>query len=154
MLRRIFENISESLTRSVDEQDGAEKRERAIRHASVVLMIDVALADKYLDDAELGHIVEFAKTRFELNADEASELINAARSQAEELTSLHEFTQLLHNSLNEAEKEYVVAALWDIAHADGDLDKHEDALVLKISDALHVPRARVMRLKHDAALKS
>ncbi|MDX1516676.1 MAG: TerB family tellurite resistance protein, partial [Woeseiaceae bacterium] len=66
----------------------------------------------------------------------------------------HEFTHLLHNNLNDAEKEYVVAALWEIAHADGDLDKYEEALVLKISDALHVARPRVMRLKHDAAGES
>ncbi|NCF14777.1 MAG: hypothetical protein GWP62_05660 [Gammaproteobacteria bacterium] len=29
----------------------------------------------------------------------------------------------------------------------------EDALILKISDLLYVSRARVMRLKHDAALQ-
>ncbi len=40
--------------------------------------------------------------------------------------------------------------LWQVAYADGRLDKYEDSLVLKISDLLHVSRGRVMRLKHDA----
>jgi len=43
-----------------------------------------------------------------------------------------------------------VALLWQIAYADGRLDKYEDALVGKIADLLYVSRGRVMRLKHDA----
>jgi uncharacterized tellurite resistance protein B-like protein len=39
--------------------------------------------------------------------------------------------------------------LWQVAYADGRLDRYENALVLKISDLLYVNRARVMRLKHD-----
>jgi uncharacterized tellurite resistance protein B-like protein len=44
--------------------------------------------------------------------------------------------------------------LWQVAYADGALDKYEDSLILKISDLLHVSRARVMRLKHDAQTAS
>ena len=40
--------------------------------------------------------------------------------------------------------------LWKIAYIDGELDKYEDALVLKISDLLYVSRGLVMRLKHEA----
>ena len=44
----------------------------------------------------------------------------------------------------------VAGLLAKIAYADGRLDKYEDALVLKISDLLHVSRGKVMQLKHDA----
>ena len=76
---------------------------------------------------------------------------NAATEKAEDLVSIHEFTQLLHENLVEDEKARIVGMLWSVAYADGTLDKFEDSLVLKISDLLHVQRARVMRLKHDAA---
>ena len=66
------------------------------------------------------------------------------------MVSVHEFTQLLHKHLSHDEKTRVVQLLWSIAYADGELDKYEDSLVLKISDLLHVSRGRVMRLKHDA----
>ena len=42
-----------------------------------------------------------------------------------------------------------MSLLWQVAYADGELDKYENSFVLKISDLLHVSRARVMRLKHD-----
>jgi uncharacterized tellurite resistance protein B-like protein len=47
-----------------------------------------------------------------------------------------------------------VRLLWEVAYADGELDKHEDSLVLKISDLLHVSRGLVMRLKHDAQTRA
>ena len=53
-------------------------------------------------------------------------------------------------NLDENEKARIVSLLWQVAYADGQLDKYEDALVLKISDLLYVSRGRVMRLKHDA----
>ena len=82
--------------------------------------------------------------------EDAAELVNAADEKAEDLVSLHDFTQLLHNNLDEREKATIVGLLWQVAYADGRLDKYEDSLVLKISDLLHVSRGRVMRLKHDA----
>ena len=64
--------------------------------------------------------------------------------------SAYDFTKILHDHLDHAEKARVVELLWKIAYADGRLDKYEDSLVLKISDLLYVSRGRVMRLKHDA----
>jgi uncharacterized tellurite resistance protein B-like protein len=64
--------------------------------------------------------------------------------------SVHDFTKVLHEHLDEKEKADIVSMLWRVAYADGRLDKYEDSLVLKISDLLYVSRGRVMRLKHDA----
>ena len=88
---------------------------------------------------------------FNLTPEESAKLVNMASDKAEDLVSLHEFTQLLNANLNEQEKARIIALLWQIAYADGQLDKYEDSLVLKISDLLYVSRGRVMRLKHDAA---
>ena len=85
-----------------------------------------------------------------MSPEDAAELVNAADEKAENLVSLHEFTQLLHNNLDESEKARIVGLLWKVAYADGRLDKYEDSLVRKISDLLHVSRGRSMRLKHDA----
>lgn len=151
MLQKIFDRVSQMLV-TADAEEDEESREQAIQHATAVLMIDVALADSSFDDAELSRVLAHARSGFGLDADEASELVDAAKADAENIVSLHDFTQLLHNNLSDAEKEEVVAALWQIAYADGDLDKYENSLVLKISDGLHVARGRCMRLKHDAAV--
>lgn len=152
MLKRIFNQVADAL--SGPDAAGADTKDRqaAIRKATAVLMIDVALADRVFDEREIGRVIDLVGTRFALTAGDAEDLVEMARDTAEQMVSLHEFTQVLHENLSEDEKASIVGLLWDVAYADGQLDRYEDALVLKISDLLYVNRVRVMRSKHDAAL--
>ena len=149
MFAQLIDRISGALATPEAEASGAD-RDAAIRKATAVLMIDVARADSGFDSAEFDSVLERIRAHFDLTAQEAAELVNSADEEAERLTSLHDFTQLLHSNLDEGEKSRIIGFLWEVAYADGRLDKYEDSLVLKISDLLHVSRGRVMRLKHDA----
>ena len=148
MIKRLINQVTATL--GAAPKDDTQKREAAIRTATAVLMVDVARADHVFDDSEHEHLLKLIQAHFDLSAEEAVALFNRADEQAEDLVSLHEFTQLLHNELDEDEKAHIIGHLWQIAYADGRLDKYEDSLVLKISDLLHVSRGLVMRLKHDA----
>jgi len=125
-------------------------RERAIRMATAVLMTEVARADYEYDEFEFDLLLDLVTDCFQISPEEAIELANEASETAEDYVSLHSFTQLLNKSLSQREKGHIVSLLWQVAYADGRLDKYEDSLVLKISGLLHVSRGRVMRLKHDA----
>lgn len=151
MLKRLINQIVDAVSESPAEA-GPDNRDRAraIQRATAVLMIDVALADDSFDEPEFDRMLRLIETHLDLSPEEAAELVNACETDARELVSLHEFTQLLHDNLIEDEKSAIVGMLWQVAYADGELNKYEDALILKISDLLHVNRGRVMRLKHDA----
>lgn len=150
MIRRIYLQVVESISvATVPESDGAD-REATLRLATAVLMIDVARADHVFEESEFDSMLQLIESHFELSPEQAAELVNAAGEKADDMVSLFEFTQLLHKHLDEQEKARIVSLLWQVAYADGQLDKYEDALVLKISDLLYVSRGRVMRLKHDA----
>ena len=150
MVKRIFSRIVDVLSAPPSPATVAGEREAAIRMATAVLMIDVARADHVFDESEFNRVLQLLATHFGLSAEDAAELVNLASDKAEELTSAYEFTSVLHQHLDADEEARIVGLLWQIAYADGQLDKYEDSLVLKISDLLHVSRARVMRLKHDA----
>lgn len=150
MIKRFFIEIVEAISVSDDIATDPEQRDAAIRKATAILMLDVARADQVFAESELKRVLELVESHFGLSAKEAAELVDAAGDEAEDLTSVHQFTQLLHEHLNEDEKARIVSLLWQIAYADGHLDKYENSLVLKISDLLYVSRGRVMRLKHDA----
>jgi uncharacterized tellurite resistance protein B-like protein len=154
VIKRLFVQVIETISSPADSEVGVEDREADLRFATAVLMIDVARADHVFDESEFDRVLNLIEAHFGLTPEEAAELVNTAGERAEELVSVYEFTQLLHERLGEEEKARIIALLWQIAFADGRLDKYEDSLVLKISDLLYVSRGLVMRLKNDAQIAS
>jgi uncharacterized tellurite resistance protein B-like protein len=152
MIKRLFIQVVETISSAQSTEASAEDLDAALRLATAVLMVDVARADHVFDEAEFDRALRLIEAHFDLTPEQAAELVNSAGDQAEDIVSLHEFTDLLHANLSDTDKARVIALLWQIAYADGRLDKYEDSLVLKISDLLHVSRGLVMRLKHDAEL--
>ena len=150
MIRKFIDRVVGTLAASKSATAGGGDHEAALRMATAVLMLEVARADHVFDESEFERTLKLIEVHFKLTPEEAAELVNLAGDKAEELVSVHDFTQLLHEHLDENDKTRIVALLWQIAYADGHLDKYEDSLVLKISDLLYVSRGRVMRLKHDA----
>jgi uncharacterized tellurite resistance protein B-like protein len=151
MIRKFLDQAINALKQVDTAENTAESRDDALRMATAVLMLDVARADHVFSDAELTRVLHLVESHFGLSPEDAAELVDEASREAEDLTSAYEFTRMLHQHLDENEKARIVGLLWEIAYADGKLDKYEDSLILKISDLLYVSRGLVMRLKHDAA---
>ena len=152
MIKRILETVAAAIQATDSSESDSPDRESALRFATAVLMVEVARADQVFEKSELVRLLELITSHFALSPEDAADLIDSAAEGAEDIVDLHEFTRLLHGHLTEREKAQVIGMLWQIAYADGRLDKYENSLVLKISDLLYVSRGRVMRLKHDAEL--
>ena len=150
MIKHLINKVSDAISGPASDGDNSEQREAAIRLATAVLMIDVARADHVFEESEFESVLRLVESHFALDPEDAAELVNHASDKADDLISAYDFTSVLHKHLDDEEKTRIVGMLWQIAYADGELDKYEDSLVLKISDLLHVSRPRVMRLKHDA----
>lgn len=132
------------MTQDIAEEECIEER---IKHATAVLLVEIARADHELQETEIVEMRSQLATSFELTDNQAEELLARARSAVEEAVSLHEFTRILHAEMTYAEKEAVVEMLWRIALADRNLDKYEDYMIAKIADLLYVARGDVIRLK-------
>ncbi len=150
MIKKLTEKISRAFAATDAAQPDADTREQAIRMSTAVLMTEVARADYEYDESEFELLLNLITRSFHISPEDAAELTNRASETADEHFSLHNFTQLLNKNLSERDKGRIVSLLWQVAYADGRLDKYEDSLVLKISDLLYVSRGLVMRLKHDA----
>ena len=147
MFQSLYEKIAGQLSASDIEAD---ERDAAVRLATAVLMVDVALVDSSFDETEFDQMLGLIKRQFGLGIQEAADLINAANAKADELISVRELTNFLCEQLSEDEKSRVVQLLWSVAYSDGQLDKYENSLVLKVSDLLQINRDLVVDLKLDA----
>lgn len=151
MLKALRNNIA-NLLGGRNEQDGCDDREHGIRLATATLLAEVARADRVLTDDEVGTLTRVLRDRFALDDEETSMVVEGGLAKAEHAVSLHEFTRLLHESLDADEKAEIISLLWQVAAADGELDKHEDATISRIGELLYVPRTEVLKYKHMAGL--
>lgn len=115
--------------------------------AVAALLIEVAMADHQFSDQELGSLSYSLKSKYSLTSDEISELITLAKSESNHATSLHQFTQIVNQHCDNAEKFNLIRAMWEIAFADGNLDKYEDYLIRKVADLIYLPHSEFIRAK-------
>lgn len=146
MFKSLYEKIVSQLSTADIEAD---ERDAAVRLATAVLMVDVALVDSSFDETEFDRMLGLIKRQFGLGTQEAADLINAANAKADEQVSIQELTELLNEYLEQDEKTRVIKLLWSIAYSDGQLDKYENSLVLKISGLLGVTSEQAIRLKRE-----
>ena len=124
-----------------------------LRMAAAALLVEMARADFNEDDVELGRVRDLLAERYELTPEGADELLAAARRESDHTVSLFRFTHLINQHLEMPEKLALMGMLWDVAYADARLDKHEDALMHKLSDLLYVPLKDLMVAKERARKK-
>lgn len=115
--------------------------------AVAALLVEVAMADHQFSEAELHNLGAILTQKFALSHDELSELINLAKNETNHATSLHQFTQLINQHCSVDEKFKLMKAMWEMAYADGNLDKYEDYIIRKVADLIYVPHSEFIRSK-------
>ena len=100
--------------------------------------------------AERATFLILVKNTFGLTDTEAEELLRLSEAAADEATSLYEFTRYINHHLPPERKREVIFLLWQIAYADGQLDKYEDHLIRKVAELIHLPHQEFIQTKLQA----
>ena len=122
----------------------------ALRMAAAALLVEMSRADFDEAEIELERARELLTERYGLEPADTADLIKTAQQESDHSASLFRFTHLVNQHLDMAEKLQLMAMLWDVAYADGRLDKHEDALMHKLADLLYVSLKDLMKEKEAA----
>jgi uncharacterized tellurite resistance protein B-like protein len=124
--------------------------EDALALATAALLVEIMRADREADESERARIVEVLEATFSLPRSELEELTRLAEAEAEEAHDLYQFTRLVNERYGQPERIALVRNLWRVAFADGDLDRHEEHLVRRVADLLHVRHSDFIRAKQEA----
>ena len=139
-LRNLF--LSEPAEAEVDVAGAA----RRLELASAALLFEVLKADHDFDEREVASVAEVLRAGGG-DAAEVDELLELARQQSAESTSLYEFTSLINENCNYREKCALIRNMWRIAWADDKLSKYEDHLIRKVCDLIYVSHSDFIRAK-------
>ncbi len=120
------------------------------RLAVSALLLEIAVSDFESEPKERQAIIHIVKTRFGLNQAEADELIAMAEQEHRTSTDYFQFTRLINEHYDPAQKVELVELLWGVAYADGELHHYEEHVIRRLADLLHVSHRDFISAKHRA----
>jgi len=133
-----------------EEPDAGRREDHDIRLAAAALLVEVARADHDFTADEDAAMRRLLVSSLKLGENEVDAVLDRAGTAVEDATSLFEFTRLVNDQYSFEEKRQLVAAMWQVAYADGDLDKYEEHIIRRVAELIYLPHAEFMRSKLEA----
>lgn len=121
--------------------------EHAVRLAMASLMIEVAESDYHDAPEEREAVINIVKDSFDLSVTETNQIVELARQEHADSIDYFQFTSLINQHYSAAQRIELIEKLWQIAFADHVLDKHEEHVIRRIADLIHVAHSDFMKTK-------
>ena len=115
--------------------------------ATCALLLEMAKIDGEFSDVEQANIIEILKKEFNLSESYIQEITKIADQELKTRHDLWYFTHLINNYYDRTEKIKIIEILWKVIYSDGNLDKHEDYLVHKLSKLLNLQHSELINAK-------
>lgn len=144
----MIDNIRQFFTAKIVDPSGNEQHQEQLAAAS--LMVEVMVIDRQISDKEVHEVKKILERQFDIQEDEIEQLLKLAKEEVSEATSLYQFTRLINDQFDQQKKNDLMSNLWRVAFADEVLDKHEEALIRRIADLIHVPHTDFIKTKRIA----
>jgi len=146
----MFNFIRQTLLNNRGKIDIGPGSEEKTRIAASVILLEAAHADHECTDDELDHVIETLSSDFDLSRKHVADLLELAHRKRSQAVDLFEFTNHINNEFSHEEKKAVLEAAWRIIYIDGQLEKHEDHFVRKLTHLLRLSHKEMI----DAKLKA
>lgn len=117
------------------------------RLAEAALMFHVIAADGVVEEIERERLRAVLASRYDLEENETTQLIDEARAADAEAIDLYKFTSVLKRQLDDEERASLVESLWEMVYADGVVHELEDNVVWRVAELLSVSGRLRMEIK-------
>jgi len=114
--------------------------------AIVCLLCEVCVADHESDSKEETAIINTLQKLLNIDADNASTLLQEGMKEVSTSNSVFDFTSQLGELDSDARID-LIKAMWEVAYADGHLDEMEEALIRKVASLLYVNHSDFIKTK-------
>lgn len=124
-----------------------EEKQKQLQQACAGLFFEVIRADFEQSPEEINKVKEILHQQFSLANEDLQELVDDSKSSAKENIALHPLTSLINDNYEYEERVKLISLMWEIAYADGNLDKYEDGVIRKVADLLYVRHSDFIKTK-------
>jgi uncharacterized tellurite resistance protein B-like protein len=138
--------------------ESADKAAERARLAAAALLVELVTTDAEFTSEERAAVLGSLQRSFGLDLAAAGELVALAEAEAREAHDTWQFTASVNAGFSLEQKRGLVEELWRVAYADDALHRHEEHLIRRVADLLHLGHAEFIRAKlrvqAEASLKS
>lgn len=145
MLATLRDFFDQRLARRPDESAGS-AIERA-RIAAAALLVEVVQSDAEFNPNERTAVLASISRHTGLAPGAGAELIKLAEAEAHEAHDTWQFTSRINAAFTLEEKQRLIEELWRVAYSDDVLHRHEEHLIRRVSDLLHLGHGEFIRAK-------
>jgi uncharacterized tellurite resistance protein B-like protein len=118
--------------------------------ATAALLVEVVRSDGTIAPAEREALLAAIGAKFALAPREAATLVDLAEQQTRLANDTYQFTSLINRSFSPPQKLRVIELMWQVAYADAALGAHEQHVLRKVAELLHVPHGDYIAAKMRA----
>ncbi len=134
----MLNKLSDFLSTIIAPASAEGRPEHTLQLATAVLLIEVMRSDAESTDEEQATILKILKERFHLPDAEVAQLSELGLRTAKAANDLHQFTSLINRELDLPEKVRIVEYMWQVVYADGKISAHENHIMRRLVDLLHI----------------
>lgn len=146
----MLKSIREFFERNIAPDRGAEPTRHSIELATAALLVEVVRCDAGITEDERRSVLDAVRAKFGLAAEEAEALTRLAEEEVGQANDLFQFTSLVNRDFTQAQKLAVIELMWRVALADAHISAHENHVMRRIAELLHVPHGDYIAAKMRA----
>jgi uncharacterized tellurite resistance protein B-like protein len=145
----MLNSIRDFFDRHIGAAPAASER-HSIELATAALLIEVARVDQGATADERAAVLRAVREKFELPHEDAERLIALAEEEMKQASDYFQFTSLINRHFTQQQKQRVVELMWRVAYSDASLSAHENHLMRKVADLLHIAHGDYIAAKMRA----
>jgi uncharacterized tellurite resistance protein B-like protein len=143
----MIDKLSTFLKTLYSPHQGFDKNELSLEIACTVLLCEVMKADGTLQEEEKQSLKTFILAQFNMEEELINETIQTALKVSDNATDFYQFTKKINQHYTIEQRIEIIAYLWKLAYADGELATLEEHIIRKISDLLHLRHSEYIQTK-------
>ena len=149
----MFNSLTSMFKQLIEGQDLSKNQGTSPNIAIARLLCEVAGADHQINESERVAKLQLLQRLLDLDEEQAKVLLAQAEPKVEQSVSLYDFTSQLRD-LSQAVRIDLIKAMWEVAHADGEIDPIEDSVIRKTAELLYVDHSDFIKTKLNVLGKS
>ncbi|KAA8678614.1 TerB family tellurite resistance protein [Vibrio gigantis] len=149
----MFNSLTSMFKQLIEGQDLSKNQGTSPNIAIASLLCEVAGADHQINESERIAKLQLLQRLLDLDEEQAKVLLEQAEPKVEQSVSLYDFTSQLRD-LSQPVRIDLIKAMWEVAHADGEIDPIEDSVIRKTAELLYVDHSDFIKTKLNVLGKS